>query len=166
MSRLGINSNVTMHLVPLNDVWFRDNGPIFIKQGDHISFVKWDFNAWGQKFKWDLDKLAPFHVAKYLNIDHFNPGIVMEGGSRDVNGKGEIRICGRRGRWQLAALWHRVDVPARIVIDHALNALERRERQRNMVVSVPLPGIQFEALRSVEVAPRPVLERENPLLSQ
>ena len=88
MSRLGINSNVTMHLVPLNDVWFRDNGPIFIKQGDHISFVKWDFNAWGQKFKWDLDKLAPFHVAKYLNIDHFNPGIVMEGGSLDVNGKG------------------------------------------------------------------------------
>lgn len=88
LNRLGNNSNVTMHLVSLNDVWFRDNGPIFIKNGKELSFVKWEFNSWGQKFKWDLDTLAPFFVAKHLNIDFFKSNIVMEGGSLEVNGKG------------------------------------------------------------------------------
>lgn len=88
LNRLGKNNNVTMHHVPLNDVWFRDNGPIFIKKGEHLSFVKWEFNAWGQKFKWDLDMLAPYHVAKFLNTYFFEPGIVMEGGSLETNGKG------------------------------------------------------------------------------
>ncbi|APJ04749.1 agmatine deiminase family protein [Silvanigrella aquatica] len=88
LKRLGHLSNVTMHQVPLNDVWFRDNGPIFITKENDLSIVKWDFNAWGQKFKWDLDNKAPFEVAKYLNADMFQPGIVMEGGSLDVNGQG------------------------------------------------------------------------------
>jgi agmatine deiminase len=86
--RLGNNINVTIHHVPLNDIWIRDNGPIFIKNGNHLSFVKWEFNAWGQKFKWNLDMLAPYQIAKFLNIDYFEPGIVMEGGSLEVNGQG------------------------------------------------------------------------------
>lgn len=88
LNRIGNNQNVTIHLVPLNDVWFRDNGPIFIKNSKYIGLVKWEFNAWGQKFKWDLDTLAPYFVAKFLETDCFQPGIVMEGGSIDVNGKG------------------------------------------------------------------------------
>jgi len=88
IKRIENNSNVTLHHVPLNDIWFRDNGPIFIKKEEQLSFVKWDFNAWGQKFKWDLDTLAPYYLAKNLNIDFFKPNIVMEGGSLEVNGKG------------------------------------------------------------------------------
>ncbi|MBX9840045.1 agmatine deiminase family protein [Silvanigrella sp.] len=88
LNRIGNNPNVTLHHVPLNDIWFRDNGPIFIKKGEQLSFVKWEFNSWGQKFKWDLDTLAPYYVAKNLNIDFFKPNIVMEGGSLEVNGKG------------------------------------------------------------------------------
>ncbi len=95
LNRLRGNINVTMHLVPLNDVWFRDNGPIFIKKGELLSSVKWEFNAWGQKFKCNFDMLAAYKVAKYLNIDYFEPGIVMEGGSLEVNGKG-IALTTRR----------------------------------------------------------------------
>jgi agmatine deiminase len=80
--------NITFHSVPLNDIWFRDNGPIFIKQGANSHMTKWEFNSWGQKFKWDLDNLAAYHVAKYLNKDCINTNIVMEGGSLDVNGEG------------------------------------------------------------------------------
>ncbi|BBH54189.1 agmatine deiminase family protein [Fluviispira sanaruensis] len=88
--RLGELSNISLHRVSLNDVWFRDNGPIFILKENKLSFVKWEFNAWGQKFKWELDSLAPYEVAKILNINFFNSPVVMEGGSLDNNGKG---IC-------------------------------------------------------------------------
>ncbi|KAB8028153.1 agmatine deiminase [Fluviispira multicolorata] len=90
LERLGKKSNVTLHRVSLNDVWFRDNGPIFIKKENKISFVKWEFNAWGQKFKWDLDNLAPNQVAEFLKLNFFKSSVVMEGGSLDTNGKG---IC-------------------------------------------------------------------------
>lgn len=80
--------NVTLHEIPLDDIWFRDNGPIFVKNPNFLSFVKWEFNSWGQKFNWDLDNLAPFHVAQFLNVNYFQTNVVMEGGSLDVNGKG------------------------------------------------------------------------------
>jgi len=87
-ARFKNNSKVTIHNVLLNDIWFRDNGPIFIKQDKNVSFVKWQFNAWGQKFKWDLDTIAPNYVAQYLNAPFFETSVVMEGGSLDVNGNG------------------------------------------------------------------------------
>lgn len=81
-------SNITMHEIPLDDVWFRDNGPIFIKNSNFVSFVNWEFNSWGQKFNWQLDNLVPLQLANFLNLNFFQTEIVMEGGSLDVNGKG------------------------------------------------------------------------------
>lgn len=81
-------TNITFHDIPLDDVWFRDNGPIFVKQGNNLVFTKWEFNSWGQKFNWNLDNKAAYSVAKYLHMDSINTNIVMEGGSLDVNGTG------------------------------------------------------------------------------
>ncbi|MES2615905.1 MAG: agmatine deiminase family protein [Bdellovibrionota bacterium] len=84
----GNTTQIVFHEIPLNDVWFRDNGPIFIKNDNKVEFVKWEFNSWGEKFKWDLDNEAPYSVAKYLNMNFVKTNIVMEGGSIDVNGAG------------------------------------------------------------------------------
>jgi len=53
--------------------------------------VDWGYNAWGGKYPpFDLDDNIPTLIAKYYNIPVVYPGIVMEGGSVDFNGKGTV----------------------------------------------------------------------------
>jgi len=86
-------SNVKFHLHPTNDAWCRDHGPAFlvnpIAENKKV-IVNWEYNAWGGKYPCDLDNQIPLHIAKYLNLPTFNPGIIMEGGSVDFNGKGTV----------------------------------------------------------------------------
>jgi len=86
-------ANVTYHRVPLDDVWFRDNGPLFVTRAsetgsEDLSFVHWKFNAWGDKFHWQNDTRAPEALAEYLGVDHWDLPVVMEGGSIEPNGAG------------------------------------------------------------------------------
>lgn len=87
-------SNVTFHLFPTNDAWCRDHGPAFLINPDSEykkAIVKWEYNAWGEKYPpHDLDNLIPFHIATELAVPCFRPGIVMEGGSVEFNGKGTL----------------------------------------------------------------------------
>ncbi len=74
------------------DVWFRDYGPIFVRNADDkLAMVHWNFNSWGQKYE-DLLKDAeiPHMINRQMNLSCFEPGIVLEGGSIDVNGKGTL----------------------------------------------------------------------------
>ena len=53
--------------------------------------VDWGYNAWGGKYPpCDLDDAIPRHVAKFRGLPLFSPGIVMEGGSLEVNGHGAV----------------------------------------------------------------------------
>ncbi len=87
-ARLSDTENLTFHYVPLNDVWFRDNGPLFITRGQELSLTNWKFNAWGEKYDWQLDNAAPEAVAQYLKISHWDVDMVLEGGSLEQNGRG------------------------------------------------------------------------------
>ena len=82
--------NITFNRVPLNDVWFRDNGPLFIKNAaGQVALTDWSFNAWGEKYApWDDDDRAPEAVAKKLSVKRFTVPVVMEGGSLELNGRG------------------------------------------------------------------------------
>jgi agmatine deiminase len=87
--------NVILHEIPTNDAWVRDHGPIFITR-EHdghkeLAVTDWIFNSWGQKYgPWDLDDIVPQKIAKQFNLPLFEPGIVLEGGSIDVNGRGTL----------------------------------------------------------------------------
>lgn len=74
------------------DVWFRDYGPIFVKNPKHeLAMVHWDFNSWGDKYESLLkDKEIPDVINQDLKMKCFKPGIVLEGGSIDVNGEGTL----------------------------------------------------------------------------
>jgi agmatine deiminase len=51
--------------------------------------VDWAYNAWGGKYPpYDDDDNVPVRIAEHLGLPLFQPGIVMEGGSLDVNGAG------------------------------------------------------------------------------
>lgn len=53
--------------------------------------VAWNFNAWGGKYCELMgDVKIPCHIARDLGIRCFRPGIVLEGGSIDVNGSGTL----------------------------------------------------------------------------
>ena len=87
-SVLGKKNNVLFHKIKTADVWIRDYGPIFIK-GNDVAATKWIFNAWGNKYD-DLkaDDESGMRVAQSTGFKIFEPGIVLEGGSIDVNGLG------------------------------------------------------------------------------
>jgi agmatine deiminase len=79
---------------PTNDAWCRDHGPAFLinpKASVKKMIVDWGYNAWGGKYPpFDLDDVIPTHIAKHYNIPVVHPGIVMEGGSVEFNGKGTV----------------------------------------------------------------------------
>jgi agmatine deiminase len=85
---------VKFYIHPTNDAWCRDHGPAFLvnANAEHKKIiVDWNYNAWGNKYPpYDLDDVIPTKIAKELGIPVYNPGIVMEGGSVDFNGKGTV----------------------------------------------------------------------------
>jgi len=90
-----LSDSVHLHLIPTNDAWCRDYGPVFLVrsggQGNELAAVNWRFNSWGEKYPpYDLDDLVPRRVAETLGISCFEPDIVMEGGSLDINGRGTL----------------------------------------------------------------------------
>jgi agmatine deiminase len=109
--------NIRFHRIPTVDSWIRDYGPNFLvsdKLSDKLQFVAdspatlfgetsdklkfaghrlafndWIFNAWGNKYEeLKRDDGIPKRLESVLDAPRFEPGIVMEGGSIEVNGAG------------------------------------------------------------------------------
>lgn len=82
----------TLYTIPTNDAWCRDHGPAFLVNPNaeqKLAIVDWGYNAWGGKYPpFDLDDAVPTRIAEHYKVPVFYPGIVMEGGSIDVNGDG------------------------------------------------------------------------------
>jgi agmatine deiminase len=86
---------VQFHHFPAYEPWCRDHGPIFLVREQNgrreRAIVDWGYNAWGGKYPpFDLDDVVPQHVAKFRALPLFSPGIVLEGGSIEVNGAGTV----------------------------------------------------------------------------
>jgi agmatine deiminase len=84
--------NVRFFSIPTNDAWMRDHGPIFLVHPERgLALTKWKYNAWGGKYPpYDLDDRVPARINEVLRLPMFEPGIVLEGGSIDVNGRGTL----------------------------------------------------------------------------
>jgi len=105
--------NIRFHQIPTVDSWIRDYGPNFLlsdklqlvadprkgtltNENDKLKFIgqllaynDWIFNAWGNKYQeLKQDDSIPARLESLLKVPRFEPGIVMEGGSIEVNGAG------------------------------------------------------------------------------
>ena len=109
--------NIRCHQILTVDSWIRDYGPNFVvsdklqfvadsgkepltKLDDKLKFIghrsehalafnDWIFNAWGNKYEeLKQDDSIPARLEGLLKVPRFEPGIVMEGGSIEVNGAG------------------------------------------------------------------------------
>lgn len=88
---IGDVRNVRFHRIASYEPWCRDHGPIFVVGDGRLAVVDWGYNAWGGKYPpYDLDDAVPQHVARLLNVPLFSPGMVLEGGSIEVNGAGAV----------------------------------------------------------------------------
>lgn len=85
--------NIRIYDFPTNDSWCRDHGPSFVinEKTKERAIVDWQYNAWGGKYPpFDADNAIPGRVAKELGLPLLKPGIIMEGGSIEVNGEGTL----------------------------------------------------------------------------
>jgi agmatine deiminase len=75
---------------PTNRSWTRDFCPIFVRSDQgQVGITNWLFNGWAKYDNWRDDNRIPSRVAKKYKVSQeFEPGIVLEGGSIDVNGTG------------------------------------------------------------------------------
>ncbi len=98
-----LSGPIQFHRIPHNDSWLRDSGAIFVTRPGPlpphaaqavaeapawVAGVNWEFNGWGNKYPAELDNQMPRHMARILGARLFEAGIVMEGGSLEVNGQG------------------------------------------------------------------------------
>lgn len=95
LEKAGVDlEQVEFFMHPTNDAWCRDHGPAFLinpKAEIKKVIVDWGYNAWGNKYPpFDLDDVIPTLIGKHFNIPVYHPGIVMEGGSVEFNGKGTL----------------------------------------------------------------------------
>ena len=99
LERVGVPADRVEFLrIPTNRGWTRDFGPIFLKHGDpqsHMSIARFQFNAWARYPDWQKDNRISERVAAKFDIPlvpvtQQNCGVVLEGGSIDVNGQGTL----------------------------------------------------------------------------
>jgi agmatine deiminase len=87
---------IALTAVATNDSWIRDYGPIFVNRaapGDAPAQVAldFDFNSWGEKYgAFDLDDVVPRRLGERWGFEVIERGMVLEGGSIDVDGAGTL----------------------------------------------------------------------------
>ncbi len=89
---------VHFHDVRTDRSWIRDNGPVFLNRPHpepSIAIARFSFNCWARFPDWKLDQAVPARIADILGVPRFDvvttgKGVVLEGGSIDVNGRGTL----------------------------------------------------------------------------
>lgn len=96
LARAGLEAApVRLHVIPTDDAWVRDHGPIFLvrdRAGRRERLIlDWGYNAWGGKYPpFALDDVVPCRVGERLGLPVLSPGMILEGGSIEVNGRGTL----------------------------------------------------------------------------
>lgn len=88
--------NVDFKIYPTDDVWIRDNGPIFVKDNNgNILIEDWGFNGWGEKYDFENCDQIPSKIGKDLGVKVIDLGeeMVNEGGSVETDGNGVLMAC-------------------------------------------------------------------------
>lgn len=98
IQQLLINANVNLprvrfFIIPSDDIWTRDYGPLTLRFGEQTHLVNFKFNGWGNKFPHQRDNLVSsqlfqqsfFPQAQFNRID-----FVLEGGSIETDGLGTL----------------------------------------------------------------------------
>lgn len=85
----GFLENVEFFRVETDRVWARDFAPLFIRgTAGSVAATKWRFNGWAKYENHLRDEAAGLLIPDLMQKPVWRPGMVLEGGSIDVNGQG------------------------------------------------------------------------------
>ena len=104
LARGGVGrSGYDTHLIKTNRSWVRDSGPLFLTNTtdavQKIAISDWAFTGWGRYRSYRDDNRLPRRIAEKLEMPRFSvdidqggriDNVVLEGGSIDVNGRGDL----------------------------------------------------------------------------
>ena len=85
------SANVDFKIFQTNDVWVRDNGPIYVKDATGTMQIEdWGFNGWGNKTPFAKCNTIPAQIATAQSLGKIdlNAKMVLEGGSFEIDGQG------------------------------------------------------------------------------
>jgi agmatine deiminase len=88
-----MEDKVDLIVCPLDDVWVRDTGPLFVvtEQGGKAG-IDFNFNGWGEKQDCDDDAEVAAFVAQCAGVRRIQTDLVLEGGGIEVDGHGTAII--------------------------------------------------------------------------
>lgn len=89
-------TNVDFKIYQTDDVWVRDNGPIYVKDNSgNLVIQDWGFNGWGNKAQFAKCDAVPSQIASSQGKTVVNLNSVMknEGGSIEIDGHGVMMAC-------------------------------------------------------------------------
>lgn len=93
LARQLVGSSVELIVSPLDDLWMRDTGPVFVlTESGEKAAIDFNFNGWGQKQESDRDARVAAFVARQAGVEVINTDLVLEGGSIEVDGHGTAII--------------------------------------------------------------------------
>jgi agmatine deiminase len=92
LRRVGCNMNqIDFFVHPTDDVWIRDNGPIFVfDENQKLHITDWGFNGYGGRYDYALSNAIPKLLAQDMNIPFTTIPMINEGGSIEVDGNGTL----------------------------------------------------------------------------
>mgnify|MGYP003588413965 CR=1 FL=1 len=112
LARAMAGSSVDLIAVPLDDIWIRDTGPVFVLDGrGGKAAVDFNFNGWGRKQACRRDAGVAARVAAHAGAKVLRASLVLEGGGIEVDGEGTALLTescvvndNRNPGWSRAAI--------------------------------------------------------------
>ena len=93
IARALVGDNVELIVSPLNDLWMRDTGAVFVVNNKRQkAAINFNFNGWGEKQDFELDANVAGLVAQKAGVNQTISELVLEGGGIEVDGHGTAII--------------------------------------------------------------------------
>ena len=81
VARRLMGDKVELIVCPLDDLWMRDTGPVFVlRENGGKAAVDINFNGWGEKQDFDNDTKVASFVARRAGVRRIETDLVLEGG--------------------------------------------------------------------------------------
>ena len=88
-----LGPQVALVVCPLDDLWMRDMGPVFVvNDAGQKAAVDFNFNGWGEKQDFELDAKVAAFVAARAGVQRNKTALVLEGGGIEVDGQGTALV--------------------------------------------------------------------------
>ncbi|MFF2083236.1 agmatine/peptidylarginine deiminase [Nocardia sp. NPDC058176] len=85
-------ADVELIAAPLDDLWMRDTGPVFVRDNGTIAGVDFNFNGWGNKQEHTDDAKVAQFITGRAGVETLRTDLVFEGGGVEVDGEGTAII--------------------------------------------------------------------------